>query len=130
MKVRNPEDTSTATILSQMGESRPLPMGRTDFDEWSDRIISGAIVDADIKSQKFVLANMLLHLGPTESHKPDAYFIHTLRKNAVNQVALTMIQEIKNEAKAAEEAAKTPEQTQVEETAEATLRRIGDRKAK
>ena len=30
---------------------------------------------------------MLMNLGQTESHKPDAYFIHALRKAAVNEVA-------------------------------------------
>lgn len=77
-----------------MHAPRALPMGRTAFDEWSDRIISGALIpggeedkEAFYDSQKFALADLLLHLGPTESHKPDAFFIHSLRKFAVNQVA-------------------------------------------
>lgn len=89
-----------------MAESRPLPMGRTEFDEWSERIISGSLVSADIPSQKFALANMLLHLGPTESHKPDAFFIHSLRKFAVNQVAAAVRDELYAEKKAKEEAEK------------------------
>lgn len=96
-------------ILEQMGERRPLPMGRTEFEEWSDRIISGALVSADKESLKFALANLLLHLGPTESHKEDAFFIHSLRKFAVNQVADAIRVEIRDKAKArlaAEEAAK------------------------
>lgn len=89
-------------IINQMTEPRPLPMGRTHFHEWSDRIISGALLpggkeDPAIfnEGQKFALANSLIHLGPTESHKPDAYFIHTLRKYAINQVAHEIAQEIK-----------------------------------
>lgn len=116
MKIVNEDSTSKEVIVDQMLEARPLPTGRADFDEWSDRIISGALLpggkeDAEIflDSQKFALANMLLHLGPTESHKPDAFFIHSLRKFAVNQVADSIRKELHDKAKArtaAEEAAK------------------------
>jgi tRNA nucleotidyltransferase (CCA-adding enzyme) len=105
-----------------MNESRPLPMGRQEFEEWSERIISGALlkgkVEVDdaqvfIESQKFALANMLMHLGPTESHKPDAFFIHSLRKFAINQVADTIRKELHEAAKArtAAEEAKNKELT-------------------
>lgn len=81
-------------IVEQMAEPRPLPLGRQDFNDWSDRIISGALIPGvDVESQRFALANSLLHLGPTESHKPDAHFIHILRKLAINQVAHAMAQE-------------------------------------
>lgn len=62
-------------------------MGRAEFEEWSDRIISGALVSAVPEDQKFVLANLVMSLGPTEDHKPDIFFIKSLRKAAVNQVA-------------------------------------------
>jgi hypothetical protein len=75
-------------------------MGRKEFEEWSDRIIGGALVSADPPSQKFVLANMILALGPTESHKPDAHFIHSLRKFAANQVADVIRTEIRDSRKA------------------------------
>ncbi len=115
--LRNTKSTSPETILDQMGEPRPLPMGKKEFEDWSDRIISGALIPgvngedptALIKSQKFALANMILHLGPTESHKPDAFFIHSLRKVVINQIAHSVAQEFRDEAKArtaAEEAAK------------------------
>lgn len=72
-------------------ELRPLPLGRKEFEEWSDRIISGALIPgATNESQKATLAGCVLHLGPTESHKEDAFFIHTLRKLAANQVAHAM----------------------------------------
>ena len=98
-------------VIDQMLEPRPLPMGRKEFEEWSDRIISGALISggdedpiAFIRSKKFALAEMIMHLGPTESHKPDAYFIHSLRKAAVNQVAWSFIDEVQK-AKAAKLAA-------------------------
>lgn len=126
---RNSNFTPPNVIIDQMNEPRPLPMGRCEFDEWSDRLISGALLPGDhigiggtfeeaqqrytkgqifIESQKFALANMLMHLGPTESHKPDAFFIHSLRKFAVNQVADSIRKELHEAAKArtaAEEAA-------------------------
>jgi len=107
---RNADSTPVDTIIDQLNEPRPLPIGRKEFEEWSDRIIAGAMMkpgdledDATIfkKSQKYALAGMLMHLGPTESHKPDAYFIHCMRKYAINQTAHTLIQEINHERKAA-----------------------------
>ena len=74
-------------VIDQMLEPRPLPMGRKEFEEWSDRIISGALIS-----------------GGDEDHKPDAYFIHSLRKAAVNQVAWSFIDEVQK-AKAAKLAA-------------------------
>lgn len=98
----NTEKTPVSTIVTQMKDARPLPLGRKEFDEWSQRIISGALVSADITGQKYALAEMIMHLGPTESHKPDAHFIHSLRKGAANQVAHAIMQEIYHERKAAE----------------------------
>ncbi len=138
---KNLQSTPKDVIIDQMNEPRPLPMGTGEFEEWSNRIISGALLPTrhlykadeenlaglgeDLanklrndaasallifhESQKFALANMLMHLGPTESHKPDAFFIHSLRKFAVNQVADSVRKELHEAAKArteAEEAAK------------------------
>lgn len=102
---RNIQSTPVDVITSQLNEPRPLPMGRKEFDEWSHRVITGAMLpqaaDEDAESfynsQKFAIAGMIMHLGPTESHKPDAFFIHSLRKVACNQVAHTLMQEIKEE---------------------------------
>lgn len=115
MKI-NAGDLPKETILGQMAERRPLPIGVSEFHEWSDRIISGALLPGGtddpkvfIESQKFALAGMLMHLGPTESYKEDAYFIHSLRKVAVNQIAHAISKELHEAAKArtaAEDAAK------------------------
>lgn len=108
--MKNTDDTSKDEILAQMHEPRPLPMGRAEFEEWSDRIISGSLVagegEAFIIGQKFALAQMIMHLGPTESHKPDAFFIHSLRKAAVNEVAYELISEVQAAKKAKIEAEK------------------------
>lgn len=68
-------------------------MGATEFLEWSDRIIAGAMVSADKEDQRYALADMIMHLGPNESFKCDAHFIHYLRKVAVNQVAFSFMEQ-------------------------------------
>src|SRR6478736_8716143 len=97
----NLESTSKKTILGQMHEPRPLPMGQKEFVEWTDRIISGALIPCDDRdSLVAALAAMLMQLGPTESHKPDAYFIHSLRKAAANEVAHANFQALKKKREA------------------------------
>lgn len=113
---KNLQSTPKEVIADQMLEPRALPMGRKEFENWSNRIISGAVIPggkediaAFIATQKSALANMIMHLGPTESHKPDAFFIHSLRKAAVNEVAHSIIMEYQAQKKAkieAEEKAK------------------------
>ena len=74
--------------------------------EWSDRIISGALVDADHDSQRFALASMILQLGPNDAFKADKHFVSQMRKVAANQTAHTMAQEFKLAAQARFEAEK------------------------
>ncbi len=121
---RNISATPKEVIIDQMLEPRPLPMGKKEFEDWSDRIISGALLpesDEDqetfILSQKAALANMLLHLGPSESHKPDAHFIHYLRKVVVNQVAHSVFQEIQPVVKARVAAKEAAEKARDEDKA-------------
>jgi hypothetical protein len=97
---KNPKAAPKSLVLEQMNELRPLPLGMTEFDEWSDRIISGAMLTADIQSQKFALAEMITHIKPTEDHCTDAYFIKALRKVASNQVALEAMKRHRDQVKA------------------------------
>ena len=86
-----------------MEELRPLPMGMKEFEEWSTRIIAGALIPTeDETSLKAALAAMLMALGPTEDHKPDSFFIHSLRKAAANEVAHSVFQQIKRDKEAKE----------------------------
>lgn len=98
--VKEGAEPTSEDLHKQMTERRPLPLGRKEFMEWTDRIISGAGLLADVRSQRFVLSDLLLHLGPQEDHKEDAFFIHSMRKFAVNQVAIAMRDELKAEQKA------------------------------
>lgn len=107
-----------------MMEPQPLPLTPEEFEEWSDRQIAGACIvktddpEALIRSQKFALASMIMHLAPTESHKPDAYFIHSLRKGAANQVAHAVMVKFKEEQKAKEDAKKTEDEALAKAVAE------------
>jgi len=94
MRVVSNEDLAVEG-MQQYLEKQPLPIGRTQFMEWSDRIIEAAVVQADTESLRFSLAAMLMSLAPTEAFKPDAYFILSLRKAAVNQTAHTIMTELK-----------------------------------
>lgn len=96
---KNSTATPPDVILAQMAERRPLPIGRAEFEVWSDRILSGANVEANRDDMKATLCGMVMHLGPTESFKEDAFFIHGLRKLAVNQTVHSIMQELHAEAK-------------------------------
>lgn len=120
---------TTADIIGQLNEKRALPMGVQDFHEWSDRLIQGAMVGASVASQKFALANMVLHLGPTECFKEDGYFINCLRKYACNEISHAMVVQLKEQAIAEEsarlEASKSPEQRAAEAAVAETEKRAG-----
>jgi len=105
MKVVNNENLNVGDMTEAMLEKRALPIGRTQFMEWSDRIIAGAMVEASERSQRWVLAETVMHLNPTEAFKEDAYFILKLRKAAVNETCAAMMQEIKEEATAEKKSA-------------------------
>lgn len=99
-------------LKNELKEKKPLPMGRAEFEEWSDRIIGlAAIPGATAESQKFVLADKILHIAPNESFVEDLYFVHCLRKLAANQIADAIRKEIRDSVKArlAEEEAKKQE---------------------
>lgn len=125
---RNHANTPISIISDQLYEPRPLPMGKSEFDTWAERIISGAMCPAEHDSQKFALANMIMHLGPTEHMKPDIHFISQLRKVAVNQIADAVRQEIHSrvKSKADEEKSKADQEVlkKVDADVEATLNRI------
>jgi len=93
--------------IDEMLVKKRLPIGMTEFDEWASNIIAGARLPAasddpetQYDSQKFALASMLMHLGPTVDHECDGYFIKSLRKAAVNQIADAKMKELRDKAKA------------------------------
>ena len=86
---------------SELQVKRALPVGLKEFHEWADRIIQGAMLPASIRSQKFSLASIIAHtLGPQTAFENDLFFINHLRKSASNQVALSVMENIKAEVAA------------------------------
>lgn len=100
MKVNTREDLAVGDMQGALLERQALPIGKTQFKEWSDRIIQAACVEASERSLKFSLASMIMHLGSTEAFKEDAYFVLALRKAASNQTAHAMLEDIKQEQEA------------------------------
>lgn len=98
----------------ELTKKKALPVGVTAFHDWADNIIAGAQLTATAESQKFALANLLLNLNPTIAFEADVYFIHALRKTAVNQVAEFIRQETRDAAKARLAAAEAAKQNQGE----------------
>jgi hypothetical protein len=83
----------------------PLPIGRAEYDAWSRRIIEGASIPGLAEdSANFALTSMLLHLPSTQSFHTDAFFVHALRKSAINQTAVAVMQEIEARSKAKKQA--------------------------
>lgn len=98
------------SALKDLNERKPLPVGVTEFNDWASRIINLTnLPQVDPEGMAFALATMVLHLGPTESHKEDAYFVHSLRKSASNQIAHAMMVDLKAKATARFKASEVPE---------------------
>lgn len=113
MKIVDKEYLSVGDMNDDRLERKALPIGKTQFMEWSDRIIQGAAVEADIESLRWSLAGMIMQLSSTEAFREDAYFMLALRAAAVKQTAHSIADEIKTayeaKKKQAEATAKTLE---------------------
>lgn len=86
-KERESENFEKMKIQLEACEKQPLPIGLEEFHSWAERIIKKADLPATLESQKYTLANLILHMKPTEAFCEDLYFINCLRKAAANQVA-------------------------------------------
>jgi hypothetical protein len=96
-------EAEVKAIVDDWKEPKPLPMGAQEFEDWSDRIIKAAMVPVSpegIDSLKFALGTMIMHLSPTSDHECDGYFIKSLRKAAINEVAHAKMTTIRDAAKA------------------------------
>lgn len=90
---------SKKSVLRDLNERKPLPTGMTAFEEWSDRIAAATPLSISKDSIDIALATMIMHLGPQESHKEDAYFVHSLLRSAAQQIAHAKLSEIKDRLK-------------------------------
>lgn len=71
-----------------------LPVGVTEFHEWSDEIIRLANAPNN-DSTRFALATMILHVTPEKDKVPHSYFVAMLRKSMSNQVAAGIMHDLK-----------------------------------
>ncbi len=82
-----------------------LPVGSTEFDIWSQDIIDTYSPAGDAKSVKFVLSGLVMRLEQTQARKAKRFFALCLHRAAAGQVAAYKMDEIKQEQKAAYDAA-------------------------
>lgn len=110
MKIVNKEELAVGDMNEDRLERKALPIGKTQFFQWADRIIDGAAVEGERDSLRNALAGMLMQIGPTEAFREDAYFMLALRTAAVKQTGHYMHLEFKEarEKKLAEASAPTP----------------------
>ncbi len=81
----------------------PLPVGMTEFENWSNSIIELAGPIADSDSMKFVISDMIQRLGPYKASKygtmlslvPKNHFVQGLKSAAAKQIASQVFFDIK-----------------------------------
>jgi hypothetical protein len=77
---------------------RQLPIGRTDFDKFCEKLFwTYDIPNLDSYCQ--AVATMIMHLSPTTDRAPLKYFAKSIKKAQANEVAYHVIQEIKGKDK-------------------------------
>lgn len=108
-------------------ELKALPMDIPQFQEWSYRIIKKAnLPTKNIETQQFALAGMILQSSPTEFFRPDEYYVDCLRKAAADQLAMQIIQDMKD--RRAKEALEQTKKEKGEATPKLTI--VADEKTK
>lgn len=86
----------------------PLPVGLTQYEEWSNEVIELAGAPNN-DSTKFTVAVMILHLDSTAAYKPKIFFVKSLKKAMSNQTVSQIIQDLKTKQAEELEAAKRTE---------------------
>ncbi len=85
-----------------------LPTGAKAFDAFCESILSSYDLPR-LPSYKHSIATMIMHLGPTVSHKAPYFFAKSVRKAMANQTAYDAMQRIKEEEKKLKTGEATPE---------------------
>lgn len=77
-----------------------IPTGMTQFNTYLDSIVelTGPIADAD--SMKWVISNEIMRLSPGRDRIAKAFFVKSLRKYAANQLAASVVMELKTKQEA------------------------------
>lgn len=77
----------------------PTPQGLTEFNKWSQSIIDLYKPAMDDRSVRFTLSALLQRTGPDEAYIPKKWFYDCLRRGAAAQVAVYVMEDIKNKQK-------------------------------
>lgn len=83
-----------------------LPQNEAAFQVWMSEVLELASLPEN-DSFANALATQVLHLGPTVSAKPKAYFVSGLKGAVARQCAYNVIEDIRQREKAAREAQST-----------------------
>lgn len=98
-----------------------LPVGKTEFEVWSQSIIDTYKPACDDVSVKFSLSAMIQHLNPNQWKKSKRYFAQCLHKGCAGQVASQIMWDIKQEQKRQEAEAKKAAEEAAKQLTEATV---------
>lgn len=108
-----------ARIKKQLKLRLPMALPRTDEQFLVFSATISELADfPDNDSVRQSVAVMMQHLGPLETHKAPNFFVQSLIKAVVNQVAFNAIQDVKERAKRAkdEQTVEGTDTTLVQET--------------
>lgn len=112
-KVSNDETTTVEEIKTQLQELRPLPLGMNEFNDFFERIWSGALITGEPGrenilriSVRSLLADEVISLPGGKTHETDLYFINRARKLCANQVCLMVKDQARKDLMVALEAEK------------------------
>lgn len=84
-----------------------LPVGMTEFDKFTDFIFTTYDLP-DLPSYKHAIAAQVMHLGPQVNYVAPRTFAKSIRKAMANQIAYEVIEKIRLEEKAKQEAESAP----------------------
>lgn len=94
----------------------------TEFEKWSESLIATyALPTQDKDSIKYVLATIIMRLGPNAAYASKFGFVLKLRAAGAKQIASAKFQEIKLRSEEAQQKAKT-EATKLEVVADGQKR--------
>lgn len=83
----------------------PLPVGMTEYNKWMDSVLNLVGPIADKTSMTWLISNEIMHIKSGTDRVPKRYFVKVLRKFAANQLAASVVNQIKEQQEAARKAA-------------------------
>lgn len=83
----------------------PLPVGMTEFNQWSDSIINTYNLPGTERDKRYMLASMIIRFGETTAFKSKFFFFLALRSAAAKQIAGANFAMIRQEQQAEQAAA-------------------------